>query len=127
MQADVDHTTTATWSCFECSPSEPIPSGLLQWLHVAFTPAATLLLVDVDKNEPDKVIFCWLPPRCVLPMLQKLCLYHQRGVFGARALRQVPVPAGSSTREVVANAVYNLQSLQLQSWRLPPSVRLLRG
>ena len=29
--------------------------------------------------------------------------------------------AGASTREVVGNGVYAVQSLQLQSWRLPPS------
>ena len=38
-------------------------------------------------------------------------------------MQSILVPAGNSTREVVSNAVYNLQSLQLKSWRLPPSVR----
>ena len=86
--ADIDHTSAATWSCFECSSSDPIPSGLLQWLHVAFAPATSLLVVGVDEDDSET---------------------------------QVPLAAGRSTREVVANAVYNLQSLQLESWRLPPS------
>ena len=85
--ADIDHTSAATWSCFECSPSDPIPSGLLQWLHVAFAPAASLLLLGADEASET----------------------------------EPPLPAGGSTREVVANGVYNLQSLQLKSWRLPPS------
>ena len=42
-------------------------------------------------------------------------------------MQSIPVPAGNSTREVVSNAVYNLQSLQLKSWRLPPSVRRPRA
>lgn len=122
-QADIDHTTAATWSCFECSPSEPIPSGLLQWLHVAFAPTTSLLLVDTNESDLGKVTSF---------IASELSLYRQRGmIFGPlRDLwmpEQVPVPAGKSTRELVANAVYNLQSLQLQSWRLPPSVRLLHA
>lgn len=60
-QADFDHKTAATWTSFECSSSEPIPSGLLQWLHVAFTPAARLLLVEPEKNSGlENVIFAHL-------------------------------------------------------------------
>lgn len=54
-QADVDHTSAAAWSSFECSPLEPIPSGLLQWLHVAFTPAVSLLFEEPEGNQSAEV------------------------------------------------------------------------
>jgi hypothetical protein len=53
-EADVDHTAAAVWSSFECSSADPMPAGLLQWLHVAYTPAARLLLLE-DENGSGAV------------------------------------------------------------------------